>query len=576
VHQGVDTGFCGNHRGEDAQFLIVQSAKHHLLAPVPKKVGTDGWRSLGPVVRATVLGHKDGFRGFIGPVPLRYRIAVEQLAKQIAIPPHSKVAGTRIRVRDLLPGRIPHPTHPGTGSPAFRTFVAGVDVKGIAPARAFSPVATLGGRSNRRNLPVYLTSSRITHIECRITKTLLDVKHFQAWFGWNMIGEMHGVSMSQPGGVESLAVVVNGTGTVHNLVTTIPIHITHTQVVVSLSAVSSQLRIVVGIEQPAQGELSVFKVKSSQSSPGIVAPAHHHTGILAVQVGHTGQIALGTVAVSVAPYSPELLGSGILGFRMTSGNVINILDGSSGHPVKDGEVLRTAENVSLRAYPFGIGVPDHLAFPVHRTVSRFAHQLSLAIPVQVIHYEWRGVSPLANVLAQVDAPHKSTIQLVSFKFGLLGHAGTSAVAGAHLLLDDDLIVAISIQVGHRAIPGDIPFEGLQRHRNILLHRGIGLDGVPVIRIGFPVSGNRFHKIPVVEGSVKGGVGKIGSLLERSRIKFHWCRPVHRFVQVKSNPVSIGTQQTPAYKSLPLSKVHGHHTPVEFLHLSLCQTNIQGE
>jgi len=125
----------------------------------------------------------------------------------------------------------------------------------------------------------------------------------------------------------------------------------------------------------------------------------------------------------------------------------------AGAAVKDGQVLRPVLDAPVVVAPIRLRVADDLAHAVHRAVGGLADDLRPAIAIQVIDHELRVVRPLADVFAQVDLPKERAVHLISLKYRRIRKAGLRVVAPHAGLMQDDLVVAVAVQVAHRAVVG---------------------------------------------------------------------------------------------------------------------------
>ena len=133
-----------------------------------------------------------------------------------------------------------------------------------------------------------------------VTFVLVYVPHLQSVAVREETRHMNCVPMSHTCVVQSCSVMVNTHRTVYYLVLAVGIHITHTQVVVALTAPQSP-PVFLRVEKPPPGQGLAVPVPCSESGTRIIAPAHHHTRMHAVKVSHTGKVSFTPVAVVVAP-----------------------------------------------------------------------------------------------------------------------------------------------------------------------------------------------------------------------------------------------------------------------------------
>ena len=95
-----------------------------------------------------------------------------------------------------------------------------------------------------------------------------------------------------------------GAGAVHDLVSSVAVHVADAEVVIALAApggVWIRRAGVAGVEGPDVGERAVAPVPGREHRARVVAAGHDQAGPLAVEIGDAGQEAIHAVAVVVAP-----------------------------------------------------------------------------------------------------------------------------------------------------------------------------------------------------------------------------------------------------------------------------------
>ena len=137
--------------------------------------------------------------------------------------------------------------------------------------------------------------------------------------------------MSHVRTVKSFPVMVYGTLSVDNFITAIPIYISYTQVVISLSGVSFVSRSV-AVEYPMLTELFPVPIVCGQDGAGVISSAHYYARMYSVQVSDACQKTVAAVGAVISPTSKVA----------TLGYIIDCLHGFSGEPVKNSQIFRAA------------------------------------------------------------------------------------------------------------------------------------------------------------------------------------------------------------------------------------------
>ena len=256
--------------------------------------------------------------------------------------------------------------------------------------------------------------------------------YFQSGTVRIQISQMHGVTMSQPGAVKQGAVVINGTSPVHNLIFPITIHVTHTQVMIPL-VVGTHAGCSSRIIDPSLNQFLIFYIVSSQHSPGVISAAHHHAGMHAIQVRHTGQKAVFPVPVIIAPPFFQLFrrrgcGGGrpwrdvgdrielFTGLAAEEGQVFGTTHYNSFHFFA-GSLDNTGPVISIRS----VGIHQHIfSLSIDRTGSCFTNHFGYAVAIKVIHHKLGVVCTSPDIPAQVNAPELCAVQLIRIQVYIAG------------------------------------------------------------------------------------------------------------------------------------------------------------
>ncbi len=150
----------------------------------------------------------------------------------------------------------------------------------------------------------------------------------------------------------------------------------------------------------------------------------------------------------------------------------------SGLSLKEGQVFRPAQQVAttltlkagvgvclsggfLRcASPVSLWIPQYFTLSVCGAIGCFAGNFGLTVTVQVINHKLGIMCSFADILTQIDSPQELSVQAVSLEFGLSGKAVVGVVPGPHLLLDDNLVLAVSVQITCGTIARNMPGQRL--------------------------------------------------------------------------------------------------------------------
>ena len=87
-------------------------------------------------------------------------------------------------------------------------------------------------------------------------------------------------------------------------------------------------------------------------------------------------------------------------------------------------------------------------------VRRLDDELSLAVLIEIIEHKLAEVSTGGNVVAQVDSPQGSAVELIAVEDGRaaqLAGRGVELIGGVPL--DYDLVLAVAVHIRRRAVIG---------------------------------------------------------------------------------------------------------------------------
>ena len=372
-----------------AQSRIVRRTHHDLFAPVAQNVALQARIAFRPVVETASVERSQRTASLCLPVVLAHRFMVQHLAQQIAVPPHSHVHRQPFRCgTNHFSFYIPYA--PGSRRPHLQSVIRRVDVRRHATPHVFGSRKLkddLSGRSIAEIAPVALV--------------LMAVPHLQATRRGVESREMQGVAMAETGIVQPRPVMVYRTRAVRDFVTTVTVHVGHTQVMVSLPCVRSPTG-GIRIEHPTRRQPLAIPIKSRQHSTRIIPPAHHHARMPPVQISHSRQIPFTAVGIIVAPvFQPS-----------ARRDIVHRLQGRARLPVEHGQELRTRSDIPLPAFhrflrPHPVvcrGIAYRMSPAVHRAVRSLGRDFSPSVAIEVVHHELGVMRPRTDVAPQVDAP----------------------------------------------------------------------------------------------------------------------------------------------------------------------------
>src|SRR5688572_18740 len=220
-------------------------------------------------------------------------------------------------------------------------------------------------------------------------------KYFQSGPAGNDIGDVQCVSMANTGGVESTTIVVNSCSTENNFLLSIIIYVSDAEAVRSLTAVGLILA-AIRCKRPTFCQLSVAPVQSRDLSFFVVAARENHAGSLSIQVSYTGQKAVYSVAVVIAPIRDSTAWI----------RVINGLHDIPRKAIEYCQKFRPTQHITLAAITgsriteIGICIANHRPRRITRTVGGFCHYFCLTISIKVVHHKLSVVRASADIAAE--------------------------------------------------------------------------------------------------------------------------------------------------------------------------------
>ncbi len=310
-----------------------------------------------------------------------------------------------------------------------------------------------------------------------------------------------------------------------------------------------------------------------------------------VEEGQRGEIALGAVGVVIAPAVA----------RSAVGHIADGLQGGARPSVKHRQVFgpfhhtAIALGAHLAVAPVGRGVADGAPRAVDGAVGGLHHHLRPSVAVEVIGQDLGVVCPRTYVSSEVDAPQACAVQAIAIHVDGRGHPGLRVVVCvAGLPFQDDLILAVTIHIGHRGVVGRVGHGHLAQRLGRRLPHGVACGiaygaarHLPPGPQGHAVGGGGWR-----EGYAEIAVGGVGRQGERAvmataahgiggcagqggLIHKAGAAPLQRLrvephaiaVDVKALAGLVGGQRAPRHDDLPAAAI-GHHAAPQPLGLHL--------
>ena len=516
------------------------------------------------------------------PVELGHRLAVEQFAQQVAIPPDTEVHGEialpqlqvllMLRVGGVLCA-IDHLSVDITdamtvGAPHLHTGVGGVDISGHAAAHV-----TL-----RRHLKQHLASAGIAEV-ATIAAVLMAVPHLQLGRRRVEAHQMDGIAMAHAGVVEAATVVIHSHRAVGYLIAAIAIHIGHTQVVIALCGIAGPLGLV-GVEGPALAQFASVPIPGCQHGAGVVAATEDGRRLASVEIAHSRQHAVGAVGIVVAP----------VGQVATLGHVGFGVHGATGQSVEHGDILIARQDATCHGAPalvilaplafglgvlgigrrtvavVGLGIANHAPCPIAGAVAGAHNQFSAPVAIQIIKDEGHVVGTAADIDTHINAPQAFAVQAVAVEDGGSGKTVVGIVVRIRgVPLQEYLILSVAIHIGHTGIVGMIGV-GLAIGGGAT-GRALQFDGQ--IAVGGIGLHHKFSVAPATAHLV-GGFASQGVLIHKERTATGQGLGIEFLaiaIHIKGLVGSIAGQHAPAHHHMTaMAKRHG--AAVQLLHVHL--------
>ncbi len=252
----------------------------------PKMSRAEAGGRFGAVVGDAADGGEDGDEGLPHPVPAHDAIAVEEVAQQAAVPPDGEVGGAG-GLADFLPFAI---AQAAAAAPHFFAGVARVDVGAQAAADVHADQV----------FPENLTGLGIVegdagrHVLGGVAGAFVDAENLQPGPARVERADVQSVAVTQAGGEAAVAVGIDDHGVVNDFVLAVAVDVGHADGMSPHAAVGGIA--LVGIEDPARGELAVAPIPGGEDGSAIVASAHDDAGADAVEISDAGEEAVGAVA----------------------------------------------------------------------------------------------------------------------------------------------------------------------------------------------------------------------------------------------------------------------------------------
>src|SRR5262249_3975152 len=240
------------------------------------------------------------------PVPFAYRRAVEQFAQQIAVPPDSEIDR-------WLGGRNLHAARPQRG--VGRGLLRSVHASGVAGSPHLVAAITRVDVERQAapdvarslNAEDQLAGARVAElggVRAVIGGAFVRLENFESGPVGVHIRHMKRVAVSQARREKPGPVIINRAGPVHNLVSSVAVHVAYAELVIALSSprgVWIGRAGVARVEGPDVGERAVAPIPGREHGASVITSGHNEAGPLSVEISDARQEAIHAIAVTVAP-----------------------------------------------------------------------------------------------------------------------------------------------------------------------------------------------------------------------------------------------------------------------------------
>ena len=152
---------------------------------------------------------------------------------------------------------------------------------------------------------------------------------------------MHGISMSQTGGVFHCAVIVYDKASVDDLILSVPVNIVYIQSMVALALVLGAaflgIKFPVNIQSVAHAvTICILQIIGGEAGSCIISSCKHGKRSPSVQISHCGKETVHTSAVIISPGA----------HRTALRNIVRCIHNSAVISIKNSEIFRPAQNVT--------------------------------------------------------------------------------------------------------------------------------------------------------------------------------------------------------------------------------------
>ena len=308
------------------------------------------------------------------------------------------------------------------------------------------------------------------------------------------VADMLCVTVSETGGAESLTIVVDDHRAEADLVASVPVDISDTIVMVSLSIPGASRS--VAVPTPACGELMCRRihVEGNHLVASIDATCEEDAGLMTVEIGRTEEVLRAAVTIAVAPRFGKIRLAILESFQRVV-HIIRMLGGAylirlTGLSIEIKEIFSTRMHEELRhgtvltvsAIVFRFVTDDNgltRCSVENGTVGGTHDAFCLAVAVPVIGGNigfvvlevtevWTAVDPPKQL--PIEFKHLDAVEVgtVGFVFGIISGAD---------LLDDELHLAVAVYIGDGGIVGliDIGDVGLS-----VVGEALGLGNLQIV------------------------------------------------------------------------------------------------
>ena len=210
-----------------------------------------------------------------------------------------------------------------------------------------------------------------------------------------------------------MAIIIDGSGAVHDLVFAVAVNISHRNAVGSLTISTGICTAVITVIYPAADKLTVNPVKGTDNCSGVISSGEKSGWCGAVKVAHAGEKAIHPVSVTIPPTA----------YTTPLRDIINGIQCLSRQTIEHGQKFRPFQHVPLTVTVISIGITYYRPLSVHSAIRRFHGDFCPAILIEIIGNKLSIMGTGANIPAKVDTPKLLSFQRVSIQIRVSGMTG---------------------------------------------------------------------------------------------------------------------------------------------------------